>query len=143
MNFNFEILNNPQEKEKLAIEMFNVEGDKWQYYESFINRYGLETLLKIYDGKTLKKIIKDSKSYTVVGAMLERNVDRVLEYALSDNDFLDVLSKNGIGIHISSLLSDIDYALIKKLLYNALTDEVNDREIFMKGIDYSYYYEEV
>jgi len=23
-----------------------------------------------------------------------------------------------------------------------LTDKINDREIFMKGIDYSYYYEE-
>lgn len=25
---------------------------------------------------------------------------------------------------------------------NALTDKINDREMFMKGIDYSYYYEE-
>ena len=31
---------------------------------------------------------------------------------------------------------------IKKLLKNALTDKINDREMFMKGIDYSYYYEE-
>lgn len=31
---------------------------------------------------------------------------------------------------------------IKKLLKGALTDEVNSREMFMKGIDYSYYYEE-
>jgi len=28
------------------------------------------------------------------------------------------------------------------LLKNALTDEIDSREIFMKGIDYSYYYEE-
>lgn len=31
---------------------------------------------------------------------------------------------------------------IKKLLRGAMTDRVDDREIFMKGIDYSYYYEE-
>ena len=31
---------------------------------------------------------------------------------------------------------------IKRLLKDALTDKVNDREMFMKGIDYSYYYEE-
>ena len=31
---------------------------------------------------------------------------------------------------------------IYELLKNALTDKINDREIFMKGIDYSYYYEE-
>ena len=28
------------------------------------------------------------------------------------------------------------------LLNNALTDDINNREIFIKGIDYSYYYEE-
>ena len=31
---------------------------------------------------------------------------------------------------------------IRELLRNALTDQINDREIFMKGIDYSYYYEQ-
>ena len=29
-----------------------------------------------------------------------------------------------------------------KLLNNALTDDINDRELFLKGIDYSNYYEE-
>jgi len=31
---------------------------------------------------------------------------------------------------------------LKNLLKNTLTDKINDRETFMKGIDYSYYYEE-
>ena len=31
---------------------------------------------------------------------------------------------------------------IRALLYQALTDKIDDREIFMKGIDYSYYYEQ-
>ena len=31
---------------------------------------------------------------------------------------------------------------IHSLITNALTDRINDREMFMKGIDYSYYYEE-
>ena len=31
---------------------------------------------------------------------------------------------------------------LKTLLEVALTDKINDREMFMKGIDYSYYYEE-
>ena len=30
---------------------------------------------------------------------------------------------------------------IKVLLKNALTDKINDREIYMKGIDASYFYE--
>ena len=32
---------------------------------------------------------------------------------------------------------------IKKLLQGAMTDLIEDREMFMKGIDYSYYYEQI
>ena len=35
-----------------------------------------------------------------------------------------------------------DSSAIRELLRGAMTDQINDREIFMKGIDYSYYYEE-
>jgi cell filamentation protein len=38
--------------------------------------------------------------------------------------------------------SPVDSSLLKTLIKNALTDKINDRETFMKGIDYSYYYEE-
>jgi cell filamentation protein len=31
---------------------------------------------------------------------------------------------------------------LKALLQAALTDKIHDREMFMKGIDYSYYYEQ-
>ncbi len=39
-------------------------------------------------------------------------------------------------------LSVTDNSMLKKLIANALTDKIRDREMFMKGIDYSYYYEE-
>lgn len=35
-----------------------------------------------------------------------------------------------------------DPTFIKDLLRSALTDKINDRDTFMKGIDYSYYYEQ-
>ena len=38
--------------------------------------------------------------------------------------------------------STTDSTYIKALLRGALTDQIDDREIFMKGIDYSYYYEQ-
>ena len=38
--------------------------------------------------------------------------------------------------------STTDASLIKQLLGGAMTDRIDDREIFMKGIDYSYYYEQ-
>ena len=35
--------------------------------------------------------------------------------------------------------SPLNSTKIRSLLRNALTDRIDDREIFMKGIDYSYY----
>ena len=39
--------------------------------------------------------------------------------------------------------SPVDSSHIFELIKNAQTPQISDREIFMKGIDYSYYYEEV
>ena len=39
-------------------------------------------------------------------------------------------------------LSVVNPTRIRELIANALTDKINDREMFMKGIDYSYYYEQ-
>lgn len=52
-------------------------------------------------------------------------------------------SKIGKKEYINAMVQSPSKSMgIKKLLKNALTDEINSREIFMKGIDYSYYYEE-
>ncbi len=40
------------------------------------------------------------------------------------------------------MLSPTKSSVLKTLLEKALTTKINDREMFMKGIDYSYYYEE-
>ncbi len=40
------------------------------------------------------------------------------------------------------VVSHTDSSRIRQLLRVALTDKIDDREIFMKGIDYSYYYEQ-
>ena len=67
--------------------------------------------------------------------------------------WLDLMLKKEIGYVVDwSKVNKEDYLLamerspvkdieIKLLLKNALTDNVNDRGIYMKGIDYSYYYE--
>lgn len=67
--------------------------------------------------------------------------------------WLDHILKNEIGKVVDwSKLDKEDYLLamerspikdieIKVLLKGALTDEINSREVYMKGIDHSYYYE--
>ena len=44
--------------------------------------------------------------------------------------------------HDFKCLSTTDSSAIRELLRGAMTDQINDREIFMKGIDYSYFYEQ-
>ena len=67
--------------------------------------------------------------------------------------WLDLMLKKEIGYVVDwSKVNKEDYLLamerspikdveIKVLLKAALTDDVNSREVFMKGIDHSYYYE--
>ena len=67
--------------------------------------------------------------------------------------WLDLMLKNGVVQVVDwSKVDKEDYLLamerspikdveIKVLLKTALTDDVNSREVFMKGIDHSYYYE--
>ena len=52
-------------------------------------------------------------------------------------------SKIGKYDYLNAMIeSEMDSSRIRELLSEALTDNIDDREIFMKGIDYSYYYEQ-
>ncbi len=63
--------------------------------------------------------------------MLKCEIGMVVDWSLVDKeDYLLAMERSPI--------KDIE---IKHLLKNALTDKVDDRQVFMKGIDHSYYYE--
>ena len=63
--------------------------------------------------------------------MLERTLKKCVDWSqVGKNQYLDAMAQ-----------SPSDCAPIKALLISALTDKINNREMFMKGIDYSYYYE--
>ena len=65
--------------------------------------------------------------------ILKKNLSRCVDWSMIDkNDYLDAMK-----------CSVVDSSKIKELLYHALTDKISDRETFMKGIDYSYYYEQI
>ena len=52
-------------------------------------------------------------------------------------------SKIGKNQYMNAMVtSPANSSALKTLLFNALTTEIDSREMFMKGIDYSYYYEE-
>ena len=63
--------------------------------------------------------------------ILKLELNKVVDWSKVDkDDYVPAMERSPI--------KDIE---IKHLLYVALTDKTDDREVYMKGIDYSYYYE--
>lgn len=63
--------------------------------------------------------------------MLKKQIGQVVDWSkIEKEDYLMAMERSPI--------KDIE---IKYILKAALTDQINDREIYMKGIDHSYYYE--
>lgn len=63
--------------------------------------------------------------------MLKKEIGRVVDWSKVDKeDYLLAMERSPV--------KDVE---IKFLLRDALTDNISDREIYMKGIDYSYYFE--
>ncbi|MDR1699515.1 MAG: Fic family protein [Prevotellaceae bacterium] len=64
--------------------------------------------------------------------ILKKRLKKCVDWSkINKNDYLNAM----VHSHANS-------TAIKCLLENALTDEIHNCEMFMKGIDYSYYYEE-
>ena len=64
--------------------------------------------------------------------ILKKRLKKCVDWSkIGKNDYMNAM-----------ILSPTKSSVLKTLLNNALTDKINDREMFMKGIDYSYYYEE-
>lgn len=63
--------------------------------------------------------------------MLKKEIGQVIDWSKVDkDDYLLAMERSPI--------KDLE---IKYILKQALTDKIEDREMYMKGIDYSYYYE--
>ena len=63
--------------------------------------------------------------------ILKKELNKVIDWcAVDKEDYLLAMERSPI--------KDIE---IKYILKQALTDKVDDREVYTKGIDYSYYYE--
>ena len=62
---------------------------------------------------------------------MKKEIGMVVDWSKVDKeDYLLAMERSPI--------KDIE---IKHILKNALTDKITDREVYMKGIDHSYYYE--
>lgn len=113
-------------------------------------RYLPETLKRIEEmpESTLEAIVDKYAEMNVAHPFMEGN-------GRSTRIWLDLILKENLKLcvdwskidkkeYLAAMEKSVtDAAPIKALLQLALTDRINDREMFMKGIDYSYYYEQV
>ncbi|NHB69345.1 protein adenylyltransferase Fic [Perlabentimonas gracilis] len=129
-----------------------------QIRQKNISKGGFQFAVSHFLGNTLKQIeaMPETTFNEIVNKYVEMNIAHpFLEgNGRSTRIWLDLIlkkrlkkcvdwSKIGKQDYLNAMmLSPTNSIVLKTLLQKALTTKINDHQIFMKGIDYSYYYEE-
>ena len=129
-----------------------------QIRQKNISKGGFQFAVLRFLVETLKQI--EAMPETTFDQIIMKYVEMNIAHPFMDGNgrsariWLDLILKKKIKNCVDwSKISKQDYMnamklsptksnVLKSLLKNALTSKINDREMFMKGIDYSYYYEE-
>lgn len=129
-----------------------------QIRQKNISKGGFQFAVSRFLGETLKLI--EVMPETTFDEIVEKYAEMNIAHPFMEGNgrstriWLDLILKKRIKKCVDwSKITKRDYMnammqsptnsnVLKKLLNNALTNKINDREMFMKGIDYSYYYEE-
>ena len=135
--------------------LYNFAG---QIRQKNISKSGFQFAVSHFLGETLKQI--EAMPETTFDNIIDKYVEMNIAHPFMEGNgrstriWLDLILKKRLGKCIDwSKISKKDYMdamkqspinsnALKTLLKDALTDKINDREMFIKGIDYSYYYEE-
>ena len=123
-----------------------------------ISKGGFQFAVSRFLGDTLKQI--EEMAETTFEEIIDKYVEMNIAHPFMEGNgrstriWLDLMlkkqlnkcvdwSKIGKSDYMNAMIqSPINNSVLKKLLESSLTNKINDREMFMKGIDYSYYYEE-
>ena len=97
-------------------------GNYWRWLKKKLNTNGIQLVSVTHDFKFQAPDGKQ-RAADALDADCVQTVDK--------KDYLEAMRRSTTDAH-----------MIKSLLQGAMTDKIDDREIFMKGIDYSYYYEQ-
>jgi fido (protein-threonine AMPylation protein) len=135
----------------------------WKYLKSKLKKQNSQlvsatTQLKLTaaDGKKYKTDMLDSEGIEIISKYAEMNKAHPFMEGngRSTRIWLDMMLKKHLKKCVdwskikkesymnAMIISTADSSVLIQLIENALTTKINDREMFMKGIDYSYYYEE-
>lgn len=129
-----------------------------QIRQKNISKGGFQFAVSRFLGSTLKQI--EAMPETTFDEIVNKYVEMNIAHPFMEGNgrstriWLDLILKKRLKKCVDwSKISKRDYinammlsptksSVLKTLLEKALTTKINDREMFMKGIDYSYYYEE-
>ena len=129
-----------------------------QIRQKNISKGGFQFAVSQFLGETLKQI--EEMPETTFDNIVEKYIEMNIAHPFMEGNgrstriWLDLILKKRLNKCIEwSKISKSDYmnammlsptkkSVLKSLLEQALTNKINDREMFLKGIDYSYYYEE-
>ena len=129
-----------------------------QIRQKNISKGGFQFAVSRFLGDTLKQI--EAMPETTFDEIVDKYVEMNIAHPFMEGNgrstriWLDLILKKRLKKCVDwSKISKQDYmnamkqsptnsSVLKNLLKNALTTKIDDREMFMKGIDYSYYYEE-
>ena len=124
----------------------------WKYLKTKLKKDGNEVVsatnqLKLLapDGKRrLTDTLDANGIIELAKALPNQNATAFLDMMLNSRHKCCIdWSKIGKNDYLEAMtLSVADSTRIKQLLDGALTDDINSREMLMKGIEYSYYYEQ-
>ena len=127
------------------IREVNISKSSFRFAPVMYLRAALESIDKMPQG-TFDEIVEKYVEMNIAHPFREGN-------GRATRIWLDLIFKKELGKVVDwSLVDKDDYLLamerspikdteIKHVLKNALTDKINDRQVYMKGIDHSYYYE--
>jgi cell filamentation protein len=129
-----------------------------QIRQKNISKGGFQFATSHFLGDTLKQI--EAMPETTFDEIVNKYVEMNIAHPFMEGNgrsariWLDLILKKRLKKCVDwSKISKDDYMkamklsptksnMLKTLIKNALTNKISDREMFMKGIDYSYYYEE-
>ena len=129
-----------------------------QIRQKNISKGGFQFAVAQFLGATLKQIEKMPEN--TFDEIVEKYVEMNVAHPFMEGNgrsariWLDLIlkkrlkkcvdwSKIGKTDYMNAMVkSAVNSSTLKKLLKNALTDQIDSREMYLKGIDYSYYYEE-
>ena len=128
------------------IRKLNISKDGFRFANSLYLEDALQRIEKMSE-TTFEEIIEKYAEMNIAHPFMEGN-------GRSTRIWLDLILKERLGTCIdwasinksdyleAMIRSHVKSTELRELLRTALTDKIDDREVFMKGIEQSYYYEE-